>query len=582
MRRRHRHSRRRHSEYDSKGGGVRRTVIGVGIILIVLFGAGKWVLSYFGVGNTIQRLGSTLTMEHLGNVQVSIEEGELKRAENEQKLYPGDRVITGPGSRAMLTLFDGTKIRLNEMTDVSIEESALGQEESKLTVYLQEGTVWLATPKKETYTGAIRRTLTTAVLEAALPSQTEAVMTTRSIVVFAADGIGVTLSPKNSVIPLVVGEGQKFTLPTEITGKEDLYAYRAPLDPFAIASEFVEESRKLHAGVVEEVPVKVAEDVPAFEEGEDDEALIVLSPENDTTLSLATVEISGRVGRKVSRVRVNGYNAPIDDASLTFSQELALPDLDDVEIVVVAFAEDDSVLSEIRRQVHRDRKPPESPEILLPAKTDQTYNTSNERFIIEGTAPKGTVGITVNDYRLQLFEPGNTTWTYLASTSIDNLKPGKNTYNVIAINKGGYKSEPATLTIVLGDGPEGVVEEDDEETTEEDTPTVPSEPSVLPSNTPLRPGSLRVTGPTKGKEHTATGSAFLIEGITVPETDSLWVNDYRLRLYEPGKTTWNYIADSELNTLRRGRNVYTIITRDSRGQVLDTLTYVVTYRPSRN
>ncbi|PIQ76528.1 hypothetical protein COU78_02365 [Candidatus Peregrinibacteria bacterium CG10_big_fil_rev_8_21_14_0_10_49_24] len=552
-------------------------MVGVALILLVLFAVGKMVLSYFGVGNAISQLGTTLTMQREGNVQVSIEGGELKRAENEQKLYPGDTVVTGPSSRAMLTFFDGTKIHLDEMTNLSVSESAHGQEKSVLSVFLKEGTIWIASPDKKAFSGAIQRSVSTPFLESGFPSRTEAVMTSRSIVVFSADGIGVTLEPDKAVIPIIVGEGQKFVLPAELTGTEDLYVFRSPLDPYALASDFVEESRNILLGDTQKntVTTDVVEQPPL----EEDEALIVNTPKNDATISLSTVDVSGQVGRKVSRVRVNGYNAPVDVNARTFSQQLALPDQDDVEIVVVALSQEDEVLSEVRRQVHRDRKPPEQPKILRPAKNGETYNTNSERFLIEGTAPQGTVGISVNDYRLQLFEPGNRTWSYLASTSINNLKPGKNTYKVVAINKGGYKSEPAILTIVLGEGPEGVVRPEGETVSSQPASTAVEDatPEALPANAPLKAGSLRVTGPTPGTVHTATGTSFLIEGTTLPETYSLWVNDYRLRLYEPGKTTWNYIADTQLGTLKRGRNAYKIVTRNAKGEILDTLTYVVQY-----
>lgn len=568
---------RRQSEYDVQNSGLRRSAMGVALILIVLFVVGKIVLSYFGVGNAIARMGTTLTMEHEGSVQVSIEGGDLKRAENEQKLYPGDTVTTGPSSRALLTFFDDTKIHLDEMTNVSVEESAHGQQKSELSVFLKEGTIWVASPNKITFSGAIQRTIGTPLMEVTIPPRTEAVLTSRSIVVFSADGIGATLKPDKAVIPIIVGEGQKFVLPADLQGSEDLYAYRSPLDSYALASEFVEESRRMHTGE-SDTETNGTED-PVQPPLEEDEDLIVHTPKNDTTVTLSTVDVTGQVGRKVSRIRVNGYNAPIDEKNRTFAQQLALPDQDDVEIVIVALSQDDDVLSEIRRQVHRDRKPPEQPGILRPAKNGETYNTNSERFLIEGTAPEGTVGIIVNDYRLQLFEPGNRTWSYLASTSINNLKPGKNTYNVIAINKGGYKSEPAVLTIILGEGETGVVREEsgEGEPQAEKPETEAFTPDTLPSNSPLKPGSLRVTGPTPGTMHSATGTAFLIEGTTVPETESLWVNDYRLRLFEPGKTTWNYIADTTLGTLKRGRNAYKIVTRNTKGEIIDTLTYVVQY-----
>ena len=590
MRRRHRHAHRRYGSYEQPP-RMRRKVLGTVVILIVFFILMKWTFAFFNVGNTIHRHGTLLTMERLGNVQVSIEGGALKRAENEQKLYPGDRVTTGVGARALLSFFDETAVRLNEFSDVIIEESFSGENESEISLTLTEGNIWLITPNKTIYSGAIVRTITTPRMEASIPPGTESVVTAQSIVVFTAEGIGTTIKPNKGVIPIIVGEGQKLTLPPNISKDTDLYVYRSPLDPSAMQSELVKDSRAVYSGMntkeVEEIPVSEETEEPL---GEEDEALVVLAPDNDKLVTTATVDVRGRVGGRISRVRVNGYNAPIEEGSGVFNLELALPDEDEVEIVIVALDEGDTVLTEVRRKVLRDRKPPSAPIIISPAKSGQTYRTNSERFIIEGTTSSDTVGISVNDYRLQLYKPGNTTWTYLASTSIDNLHPGKNVYSIVTINKGGYKSEPAVLTILLEDGPVGVIEEEggeEGEPSEEEEEKVEEEISPpatteLPNNRPLKSGSLQVIGPTPGTTHNATGSSFLIEGTTVAETDSLWVNDYRLRLYESGKTTWNYIADTDLGTLHRGRNVYNIITRDSRGRILDELQYVVQFRPGRD
>ena len=589
MRRRHRYLNRQYGGYETQP-KLRRKIMGIAILALALFLLGKWTFAYFGVGNEIHRHGTLLTMERLNSVQVSIEGGELRQAENEQKLFPNDRITTGMSGRAMLTFFDGSAVYLNELSDLTIEESFSGEKESVLSLFLREGSIWLSAPVRESFSGSIVRTVATPKMEVSLPPGTESVITPGSIVVFAAEGIGTTIRTERGLIPVIVGEGQKLVLPSDLSPNDDLYAFRSPLDPTAIQSPFIQESRALYAGRATVTPGEESlSSEPELAPEEQDETLVVLAPENDTLLTSSTVEVQGKVGKDITRVRVNGYNAPIDRGNGTFSLELALPDEDEGEIVIVALSEEDTAVSEVRRKVLRAREPPPPPSIVSPASAGQTYRTSSERFTIEGKASPDTVGIVVNDYRLQLYEPGKTTWSYLASTNINNLRPGKNTYAVVAINRGGYRSDPAILTILLEPGPEGVVGEGGEESaapiTEENSEeeTAPPAPApTLPSNSPLMPGSLKVIGPAPEAFLNATGSSFLIEGTTAPETDSLWVNDYRLRLYEPGKTTWNYIADTDLGTLHRGRNVYAIITRDSRGRILDELQYVVEFRPGSN
>ncbi len=83
--------------------------------------------------------------------------------------------------------------------------------------------------------------------------------------------------------------------------------------------------------------------------------------------------------------------------------------------------------------------------------------------------------------------------------------------------------------------------------------------------------------PAAGTQYTATGSEVVIEGTTIAETDSVWVNGYKLQLYRPGVTTWNYIARESMGNLKRGTNTYRIVTRDKQNVILDVLVYTITY-----
>ena len=182
----------------------------------------------------------------------------------------------------------------------------------------------------------------------------------------------------------------------------------------------------------------------------------------------------------------------------------------------------------------------------------------------------------MNDYRLQLYDAGSTKWSYLASTKLGNLQYGTNTFAAVAINRNGLRSEPAVLTIILGKGEEGVINETDQEETagaEENTPVIDGN---LPNNTPLAPGTLTVDIPTPGTTHTETGTGeVLIQGTPPTDTFTLWVNDYRLRLFEPGRGMWNYRASTELKTLKQGSNTYEIIARNRKGEILDRMVYTI-------
>lgn len=573
-----RHRRRRRQAEDTHK-NVRLIKLGVWVVLLLLvFKAGSSTLSFFGVGNAIRKTSAVLKIEDRGVINVAVEGGPLKRAENELKLYAGDTVVSSPRNYATLDFFDGTSVRLDESSQVRIIESEEGEEKSKLTVELEEGTVWLASPTLDVFSGSVARILVSPYLSASIPSKAELIFTPRSLSVFSADGLGLEVTVAGSDQKVIIGEGQQFTLPVGGEKEIDLYALRNPLDPNQLQSEFVEQSRAVHANrkVPDEIVVTGDDpDVPEL-----DTALTVLLPEDDSVVQGSTVEVSGRIGSSIDKVRINGYLSNIDKDTGTFKQELALADEDEVRITVEAVDEKGVVVAESQRTVKRNRKPPEAPVISRPAQAGEVYRTNSPEIEISGTAPDGAIGIIVNDYRLQLFKPGNPDWSYLANVDFGNFFAGENTFEVVAINRGGYRSEAAVLTVILGEGTEGIVTDDTEneegETADSSRPTTPDEADQK-NNLPLMPGSVEIFAPTRGEPYETSELEFLIEGNVPPEASSVWVNGYKLQLFEQGKGFFNYIASAELNTLKRGRNVYDIVVRSEEGYILDSVKYVVNF-----
>ncbi|OIO53668.1 hypothetical protein AUJ46_04320 [Candidatus Peregrinibacteria bacterium CG1_02_54_53] len=546
-----------------------RPAIGIILALAILYFSGSWLLQKIGFGNHARQTAVLLTVERQGAAQVSLDDKEFATAQGDMKLYTTDRVKTGVSGGAALTFFDGTILRLGDQTEVTVLQSDVRTETSLLSVRLTTGQLWVSTPVTPVFTGAVLRTIEAAsgiVFE--IPKGTDAVIGSRSATVYAASGLGVKLDIPKAVIPVIVGEGQQLALPENYNPDADLYQFRSVIGSITSIPVFVKESRSAY---LSQKPKPVASSGSAMPVSEGAQ-LTVASPVNNAMIRTGTVEVKGAVGSKVSAVRVNGYQANLSP-DRSFMIELSLPDENEVSITIEALDAQGTVLETVARQVTRNLEPPASPAITSPAKDGQTYRTQRTELQVSGTAPLGTAGIIVNDYRLQLFKPGDTTWTYLASTKLDNFKEGENIITVTAINDAGMKSTPVTLTIVLGGEGEGVIDAGSASSVS----SVFTSETDLPQNAPLKPGTVRVTGPVEGTQYTSTGSAFLIEGTTPPEADSVWVNGYRLRLYTPGKNFWNYIADPALGTLQKGVHTYVINARNANGELLDTTTFTVTY-----
>jgi hypothetical protein len=73
---------------------------------------------------------------------------------------------------------------------------------------------------------------------------------------------------------------------------------------------------------------------------------------------------------------------------------------------------------------------------------------SERKIVIRGKSPARATAIYVNDYKLQLFTPAKGEWSYVASLKLKNMIPGSNTYDVVAEDAQGRRSEAARLTIV--------------------------------------------------------------------------------------------------------------------------------------
>lgn len=545
-------------------------IVGAAIALLLLIWAGRALLSTLHIGNAVQRTAVMLLGDDRGSVSVSLSGEDPRITDGELKLYPDDSVATDRGSPATLAFFDGSNLRIDRGSALTIEESVLGAVESAFAVSLNRGSAWIRTPESIAFSGSVVRTLRTPRYTAEIPSGTEAFFSDTLIEVYTADGIGVTFRIPEVREDLIVGEGQRFAVPPEDAEVEDAYVGRSALSTDTTASAFVRESRALHG-----TRRASTGETPSPETSE--EIITIRTPEEDTVVRSATVTISGTFSPAVHAVRVNGYRALSNAENGTFTIEIAIADVEEITITAEALDQDGLVLGKALRTLKRDRTPPEKPLVTAPAGDGAVYRTAKEELEIRGTAPQRTAGIIVNDYRLQLFQIGDTEWSYLASTKLQNFAKGENVYRIVAISESGYRSEPAVITIILGEGgDEGIISGG---ASSGGNASAAVAPGSLPENIPLKPGTLLVTAPSTGTRHeatlTGTGAEFLIEGNVPAATASVWVNDYKLQLYTPGKGFFNYIASTALNTLKRGENPYVIVARDKDGNILDRLQYTI-------
>lgn len=501
------------------------------------------------------------------NVQVSLQGAEWQRAENNLRLYVGDAVTTRGNADALLTFFDGTRVRLDSDTDAMIEKSESVQEgTSSVEIRVRSGRLWISSPALQTFSGSIVRTILAKNYSADIPPSTHALLSPTTIIVLHAAGAGILTNINGATNhSVIVGEGQYLSLSDEamklIVSGEDPYDFRDPLTPQMLKDDFLATSYALlsqSTAIVSGSGSTTASEIDGID-------LTVLSPENHTDIKTKTVTVSGRVSARVALVLVNGQSIPIQK-DRSFSVDMSLGREAKTMLHIEAQDLQGITLSAVDRTITSSFVATVDPvRFKSPVASGATLTTTQREVEITGEAPVGAAAIVMNEYKLQLFKPGSRTWSYLASTALGNMVVGKNTYTVYVLDSDGNRSPARSISIVfsLTGSASG---------TGTDVPP-------LKQNPPLTPGSLSVTAPEAGTEMTTDKKELVLEGTTSPETYSISVNGYTLSLYLPGKTTWNYIASTDLQTMKRGRNVYRIVARNKDGEILDVLEYTINFRP---
>ncbi len=546
-----------------------RSLILLLIVGAVLYFVVRGFLGLFGLfGGGQVRTPVTFTIENRGTVNVSLEGGLMQRGDNNMKLYALDKIASSANGHARLAFFDGSWVRTDNNTEITIEKSSEKEDDSAFALDITKGSIWISTPPSTSYSGTIVRTVTTPAFTLHIPADTQAIIEEDALMVFSAEGNGVGITLANGKQEEFIGEGQQMILTGTPSGSA--LKYRSAIDPLAAQKPFVQESRQMTRP---DAAVPTGSGSVAI----DADGIVVTAPTEGAVIAGNTVTITGKIGTHIEKVRINGHLVTIDTVNHTFTEELALNAATVTEINIDGLDANDSVLDQVTRTVKKAAQSVNVPTITSPAGNGQTYRTQADQIEIKGKAPTGASGMMVNDYKLQLFRTGDTSWTYLASKPLNNLVDGKNIFNVYALDADGNPSAPATVTVLIEPGIVGVVSTGSTVTSSSSSAPAQIDEATLPQNAPLNPGTLAVTGPQAGTSYTATGSEILIEGTTSTQTAAVWVNGYKLQLYRAGTTTWNYIAKVDFGTLKKGTNVYVINARDKDGKIVDTLTYTVTY-----
>jgi hypothetical protein len=87
------------------------------------------------------------------------------------------------------------------------------------------------------------------------------------------------------------------------------------------------------------------------------------------------------------------------------------------------------------------------PDLAVTSFIGDKLATSVGYHVVRGTTPKNTNTIKINDYILAKYYPGQTQWSYIASTALDTLEEGENGYIITSLDKEGNEIDSKSFTI---------------------------------------------------------------------------------------------------------------------------------------
>ncbi len=486
----------------------RKGVVDYILPFLILLGLGIIVILAFQIWSSFQQQGKA-------DVHFYITEGKAKvlpygqtnwdTAFSGTKFLLGDALKTSPSGRAVLAFFNGTIIRLDNDTALTLKDVGKGSSEEKISVNLDNGSMWLKGQKSPGVMVGNYEVRTAHMVVRANGTVFE-VESKGTEIVRVQEGdvdvdILVTTDGKQRVADtLTVGVGQQLELDTAA-----LSAFEANQSPSlreAIDDDFKTTSwyrwnvledddptdfskQKLDSSDTEKIVTDTIQTssqvVDSQEDGSSSQATpvvedvlsnedvvtkpVVTNPaQAEATLDKDKFTLTGTVAKGTEKVVVEQViDGKLDVYTLSkfaagstewsYTVAVNLGNLKKGENVYDIYAVDSKGVKSEAAQVklvYESAVVEITEPLTLPVvKTFNGLTTSTvETGIVkvEGEI-KGAAKVVVNDYELSKFKPGDLTWVYYANENGGNLKPGVNEYSVYGVDEEGNKSQVVTFTI---------------------------------------------------------------------------------------------------------------------------------------
>lgn len=449
-----------------------------------------------------------------GQVQIaSLGSNDFTSVPSGQRLWESDVIRTMNDSRAVVSLFDGTQVRLDESTVVEFAKLEKSGDDSVITVNIRTGNVWVNTP--QVLVGNTELSVSTAYFDTTFTNARVALTSNMPEYIRVLSGVaGVELKNGESVLSeYQINAGQQVSLTNNdyetilSGGSSELVG---PIDKRFQLSQWYRWN--------------VDEDLnPSF--GYNDALVIDPSNTNEEVSILFDEDLNGEF--------IEDTEGGVDPT---------------IQPVFTSYQNGDTV---------------EGDEIIdirgtVPA------NTANVMIVSYENGPNRP-----NKYVLKGFQEGDREFLYRAAYDppTGNLVGGENTYEAIAIDERGQESLPTTLKInYVPAEPEEVNEEEVEENVVELNSELEPLANIETVND-VQYFDGYVLDERKG----------VIDGSIGTWAEQVVVNGFELTLYEPFSGKWRYILSPGFENVVAGDNTLQVYGIDRNGNRSRVMEYVIPY-----
>lgn len=549
------------------------------VFLAIIFAAWKLLSSIFGGG------GDEPVATNEG-VQVQVETGAAKimtSSSTEWKSIPasveaieGEKLQTLSDGRVSLAFFEGSQARLNDNSTLSLDTLSQDGSKADVELTLTEGDLW-GDLSKTTALDSVFTVETDTFVAKPNAGSKFAVSAPDSLYVLEGSVEADVLDGKKVVDTISVGVGQQLVVDATVVSNLSKGLKTDTL--FAVDENFktsewyqwnqkkdgvnVDEDNEDTVDPTDEDTKKSDEDDKDTKKDEEDSngdgpsiPQITSPAKNDAEFTLTKVDqfISGTVSKDTEKVKVNEYTLNqyvAGSGEFTYKASAAIGNLvvGSNHFTVTAFdkAGNKSDVAEINLILPQkvfddaglkdeDKKDEEASATggvsITSPNGGQNLTTTETSFVISGTVPSDTAKVKVNNYQLQAFGAGSTTYKYNANTTVGTLKAGqKNAYLVEAFDANDKKLGSASITIDV-------------------SADASSKPDASPSAGDF---SASISMPSTAAVYETTLNQINLGGTVVGEPEAVYVNGNKVESFASGTGKWSLTV-----TLNAGNNDFTV------------------------